>query len=111
VTLAQGWESTSVKEESFHLMGNRLKKDILSCDNILHFEFEGDLRIILRIETLIIIAKQIFSNDTRLLEIISEWDSIPNLRMKSDALKTIDALMRLSSKNLFLEWGVLFEKN
>jgi hypothetical protein len=91
-------------------MGNLLRRDILSCDSALKFEFEGDLRLILRVETLLITAKQLFPDDVGLVEIISQWDSIPNIRMKSDALKTVDALMSLSSKNLFLEWGTLFEK-
>jgi len=111
VTLALGWKSISEEEEIFHLMGNSLKLDIFSCDNILQYESDRDLRMICRIETLIIKAKQLFPNNVELLEIISQWNSIPNLRIKSDALSTVDALMRLSSKNLFVEWGNLFQKN
>ena len=95
----------------FHLKGIMLRRDILSCENLLLYESDRDLRVILRIDELIRTANRFFPNNDMLPGITALWNSIPNLRMKSDALIIIDAMMKLTSKNMFLEWGNLFQKD
>jgi hypothetical protein len=111
VNLVTESNSDIVEEEDFREMANLLKIDILGCDNILSFNFDCDIRLISRIENVITIAKRLFLIDARILEIISQWNYLPNFRIRSDALRMIDAMLSLSSRNLFLEWGKLVQKN
>jgi hypothetical protein len=109
MTFALEWEATVEDEESFHQMGNMLRRDISSCDNLLLYESDRDSKVILRIQNFINAAKQLFPNNARIIEISSQWDLMPNLRIKSDALRTVDSLMKLTSKDLFPEWSKLFQ--